>query len=167
MNPRRASTRPVRVGVISDTHGLLRPEAVEALRGSDVILHAGDVGGQSVLDGLGALASVVAVRGNNDQAPWAFALPDTQRVQLGGLSIFVLHDVKDLAFEPRDEGIAVVVCGHSHQPSVSRRDDALWVNPGSAGPRRFKLPVGIARMVIADGVARAELVSLDGRTRLA
>jgi putative phosphoesterase len=128
-----------------------------------MILHAGDVGGQEVLDGLSALAPTLAVRGNNDQAPWAFALPDTQRVELGGLSIFVLHDVKDLAFEPRDEGVAVVVCGHSHQPSVSRRDDALWVNPGSAGPRRFKLPVGVARIVIEDGVARAELVSLDTR----
>jgi putative phosphoesterase len=159
----RASTRPVRVGVISDTHGLLRPEAVEALRGSDVILHAGDVGGQEVLDGLRAIAPVVAVRGNNDQAPWAFTLPDTQRVELGGLTVFVLHDVKDLAFEPRDERVAVVVCGHSHRPTVSRRDDVLWVNPGSAGPRRFKLPVGVALLVIADGVARAELVTLATR----
>jgi putative phosphoesterase len=153
----------VRVGVISDTHGLLRPEAVEALRGSDMILHAGDVGGQEVLDGLRALAPVVAVRGNNDQAPWAFTLPDTQRVALGGLSVFVLHDAKDLAFEPRDEGVHVVVCGHSHKPTVTRRDDVLWVNPGSAGPRRFKLPVTVAVMVVANGLARAELVVLDAR----
>jgi len=148
------------VGLISDTHGLVRPEALDALRGADLILHAGDVGGPEVLDALRAIAPVIAVRGNNDRAPWAFTLPETKRVDLGGARIFVLHDAKELAIEPSEERIAAVVHGHSHQPNVHRDGHVLWVNPGSAGPRRFRLPVSVGKLVVDDGEVRAELIEL-------
>jgi putative phosphoesterase len=122
------------VGVISDTHGLVRPEALEALRGAAHILHAGDVGGPQVLEALQALAPVTAVRGNNDRGPWAEALPDTAVVELAGASIYLLHDRAELDLDPRAAGMAAVVCGHSHKPLQEERDGVLHFNPGSAGP---------------------------------
>src|SRR5437868_5506416 len=126
------------VGVISDTHGLLRPEAVAALRGSDHILHAGDVGGPEVLAALRVLAPLTVVRGNNDRGPWAEALPHDTLIELAGASIYLLHDRAELDLDPRAAGIAAVVCGHSHKPLQEERAGVLHFNPGSAGPRRFR-----------------------------
>lgn len=150
----------VRVGVIADTHGLLRPEAVDALRGVDLVLHAGDVGGPEVLDGLRALAPVVAVRGNNDRGPWAAGLPARADVELAGVRIHVLHDLAELALDPAREGIGLVVAGHSHRPRLERREGVAYLNPGSAGPRRFALPVSVARLRLEAGRADAEIVEL-------
>jgi uncharacterized protein len=136
------------VGVISDTHGLIRPEALEALRGVDHILHAGDVGGSDVLEALQALAPTTAVRGNNDVGPWAAALPEKATVNLGGVRILVLHELRALTIIPAEAGIAAVVFGHSHQPRSERKAGVLYFNPGSAGPRRFNLPVTAGRFTI-------------------
>lgn len=137
-----------RLGVISDTHGLLRPEAVRVLRGSDLIVHAGDIGSPEVLRELEKLAPVRAVRGNNDRGPWADKLPLTDALELGGASIYVLHDVNELDLDPRAAGFSVVVAGHSHQPRCEERDGVLFFNPGSAGPRRFRLPISLGKSVI-------------------
>ena len=136
------------LGVISDTHGLLRREVVEALRGSDMIVHAGDVGSPDVLRGLEKLAPVIAVRGNNDHGPWAEALPLTADFKLGRASIYVIHDVKELDLDPRAAGHSVVIAGHSHRPLSEERDGVLFFNPGSAGPRRFRLPISVGHLVI-------------------
>jgi len=133
-----------RLGLISDTHGLLRPEAVAALAGSDLIIHAGDVGAPEILDRLRAVAPVVVVRGNIDAGDWANGLPETAVVQAGAVSIFVLHDLNELKIDPSAEGYRMVVSGHSHKPSQAERDGVLYLNPGSAGPRRFKLPITVA-----------------------
>lgn len=146
----------MRVGLISDTHGLLRPEALKALAGVEEILHAGDIGTPEVLEALRAVAPVQAVRGNNDRGAWASRLPDSLDLQLGGVRIRVLHDAKELDVDP-DAGIDVVVSGHSHKPSVVRREGVLFVNPGSAGPRRFKLPVTVGYLTITRGAADAEI----------
>jgi len=149
-----------RVGVISDTHGLLRPEAVAVLRGSDAIVHAGDIGTAAVLAELGALAPVTAVRGNNDHGPWVEAVPETAVLQVGAVAIYVAHD---LAYARRDaaaRGCRVVVTGHSHRPAVEERDGVLYVNPGSAGPRRFRLPIAVAELRIAGIDVRARLVEI-------
>ena len=137
-----------RLGVISDTHGLLRPEAVHALRGSDVIIHAGDIGSSEVLHSLEELAPVIAVRGNNDRGPWAKALPLSESLELGRASIYVLHDVNELDLDPRVAGFSVVIAGHSHQPRSEERDGVLFFNPGSAGPRRFRLPISVGKILI-------------------
>jgi putative phosphoesterase len=139
------------VGVIADTHGLLRPEALAALAGVDRIVHAGDIGKPEVLEALARIAPVTAVRGNNDTGPWARGLPDAATLALGKVSIYVLHDVKTLALDPAAEGHRVVVAGHSHMPRSEERDGVLWFNPGSAGPRRFRLPVTVGRLAI-DGM---------------
>jgi putative phosphoesterase len=149
------------VGVISDTHGLLRPEAVAALRGVDHIVHAGDVGAPEILDALAAVAPVTAVRGNNDRGPWAAGLPETEVVEIGGLMLYVLHDVQTLDLVPRAAGFAAVIAGHSHQPREECRDGVLYFNPGSAGPRRFRLPVSVGRLTISRGRIAARLVALD------
>jgi putative phosphoesterase len=148
------------LGVISDTHGLLRPQAIRALQGVDRIIHAGDVGGPEVLSELAAVAPVVAVRGNNDSGPWADALPHTQAVDASGLLVYVIHDVGELDLDPAAAGIRVVIAGHSHRPGQQERDGVLWFNPGSAGPRRFKLPITLGRLIIEAGVVRAEIVPL-------
>ncbi len=156
----------MRIGVVSDTHGLLRPAALEALAGSDLIVHAGDVGSPAVLDGLRALAPVAAIRGNNDTAGWARDLPETRIVEAAGRRLYVLHDLKELAVDPVAEDIAVVIAGHSHRPSHRVERGVHFVNPGSAGPRRFKLPVAIANVTIARSEISVELVTLDaGRHR--
>ncbi len=149
-----------RVGVISDTHGLLRPEAVAFLRGSDRIVHAGDIGNATVLAELAALAPVTAVRGNNDHGGWASAIGETARVAVDDVAIYVVHDVAELRREPPPAGCRVVVSGHSHTPAVAERDGILWVNPGSAGPRRFRLPIAVAELEIAGADVRARIVEL-------
>ncbi len=149
------------VGVISDTHGLVRPEAVAALAGSELIIHAGDVGGPEVLEELGRVAPVVAVRGNNDRGAWAEDLPDFEAVEIDGAFVYVLHDLKELDIAPAAAGFRVVVSGHSHKPLVEERRGVLYLNPGSAGPRRFKLPVTVARLKLDGGGASAEIVRLD------
>ena len=150
----------VRVGVISDTHGLLRPEALAALRGSALILHAGDVGAPEVVDGLRALAPTMAVRGNNDTARWAKRLPETKLVEVGGARFYLLHQLAELDLDPAAAGLAAVVTGHSHRPSIAVRDGVLYLNPGSAGPRRFKLPVCVARVAVVGRRLRPEIVEL-------
>ncbi len=148
------------VGVISDTHGLLRPEALEALAGSELIIHAGDIGGPEVLEGLGRVAPVVAVRGNNDRGAWADSLPEYEAVEVGGAFVYVLHDLKELDIAPAAAGFRVVVSGHSHKPLAEERRGVLYLNPGSAGPRRFKLPVTVARLKLRGGDADAEIINL-------
>jgi uncharacterized protein len=152
----------VKVGLISDTHGLLRPEAVRALAGVSQILHAGDVGGLEVIVGLGAIAPVQAVRGNNDRDAWAMkSLPLRVSLEIEGVHILVLHDLNDLGPEPETQGHhRVVVTGHSHKPTVVRRGGTLFVNPGSAGPRRFNLPITIGYLTIAEGSATAVIRNL-------
>jgi uncharacterized protein len=152
------------LGVISDTHGLLRPEAVHALRGSDMIVHAGDIGSPDVLRGLEALAPVIAVRGNNDRGPWADRLPLTDDFELGGASIHVIHDVAELAPGPRDaSGYPVVIAGHSHKPLCEERAGVLFFNPGNAGPRHFRLPIAVGHIVIEGSRVTGRLETLDVR----
>jgi putative phosphoesterase len=150
-----------RIGVISDTHGLVRPEALRALAGADLIVHAGDVGGPEVLEALRAVAPVVAVRGNNDRGRWAAALSDTEVIETDGRSLYVLHDVKELDLDPRAAGFDAVIAGHSHQPRIDRRDGVLYLNPGSAGPRRFRLPIAVAWLAVEPAGLDAEIVQLD------
>lgn len=149
------------IGLISDTHGLLRPEVLAALQGCERIIHAGDIGKPAVLDGLRALAPVDAIRGNIDTADWAQALPDRLDLQVGDLRVHVLHDLKELDIDPQAAGIDVVIAGHSHQPNIERRDGVLYINPGSAGPRRFRLPISLALLRLEGGNAQAELIRLD------
>ena len=151
------------LGVISDTHGLLRPEAIEALRDSDVIVHAGDVGSPEVLRGLERLAPVVAVRGNNDREGWAKKLPLTETLELGQASIYVLHDLNELDLDPRAAGFSVVIVGHSHRPRCEDRGGVLFFNPGSAGPRRFRLPISVGRIVIDGARVTGSLETLEIR----
>jgi len=134
------------VGLISDTHGLLRDGAMEALRGSELIIHAGDVGKPEILTALRQLAPVIAVKGNIDKGPWASELPATAMVEAGPATIYVLHDIQELDLDPAAAGIQIVVSGHSHRPSHTERSGILYINPGSAGPRRFRLPVTVARL---------------------
>lgn len=148
------------IGVISDTHGLLRSEAVAALRGSDLILHAGDVGDANILEVLRELAPVRAIRGNVDREAWAKELPDTDVVDVGGVMIYVIHNVHDLDLNPRAAGFACVISGHSHQPASELRDGVLYFNPGSAGPRRFKLPISVGRLRVDGGSVRGEITLL-------
>jgi putative phosphoesterase len=145
---------PLRVGVISDTHGLVRPEALDALREADVIVHAGDIGGPHVLQELGELAPVIAVRGNVDVERWATALPERRRLELGGATVLLIHDRAILGGPPAVEGIDVVVFGHSHQPLAEREGGVLWFNPGSAGPGRFSHSVSLGLLEIAGGRVR-------------
>src|SRR5213593_4657036 len=149
------------IGVISDTHGLVRPEALAALRGVDRVVHAGDIGSADVLARLGKIAPVSAVRGNNDRGPWAEALPLTDVVEVGEVSLYVLHDLHELDLEPRAAGFAAVISGHSHQPRVDTKDGVLYLNPGSAGPRRFKLPISVARVTVLGTRVTARLVALE------
>jgi uncharacterized protein len=149
----------IRIGLISDTHGLLRPQAAAFLRGCDHIVHAGDVGAPAVLEALAAIAPLTAVRGNNDVGAWADALDETAFVRFGGIGVFVLHDLAQLdASAPPAQ---VVVSGHSHQPSIVWRDGVCCVNPGSAGPRRFRLPIAAAELTIDGSAIRARIVEFE------
>ncbi len=152
--------QPIMLGVISDTHGLLRPEAVHALRGSNRILHAGDVGAAAILEALASIAPLTAVRGNVDTEPWAQALPRTEVIEAGGVSIYIVHDLAQLDLKPEAAGFRVVVYGHSHQPKIEEKNGILYFNPGSAGPRRFRLPVSVGRLMIEREKVRAELMKL-------
>lgn len=149
-----------RVGLISDTHGLLRPEAIAFLRGSDFIVHAGDIGDANVLNELRALAPVTAVRGNNDKGAWAKAISETEVLQIGDVLIYVLHNLAELDLDPVAAGFQVVVSGHSHHPLVEERDGVLYVNPGSSGPRRFKLPIAVAELEVSGPSVKAKVVEL-------
>ncbi len=159
---------PPLIGLISDTHGLLRPEAVEALRGSDLIVHAGDVGSSEILDQLRMIAPLAAVRGNIDKGPWASRLKLTEVVEAGPTRIYVLHDINELDLDPGITGFDIVVSGHSHKPGKTLRSGVLYVNPGSAGPRRFRLPVTVARLKLGEKpwtVDFIDLLSTGGLSR--
>ncbi len=148
------------IGVISDTHGVLRSEAIEALRGSEHIIHAGDVGSPEILAELSALAPLTAIRGNIDKGAWARKLPETEVLELGGLSIYVLHDLAQLDLKPKAAGFSVVISGHSHVPKHETRDGVFYFNPGSAGPQRFRLPISVGRLIVNDGGVRGEILHL-------
>jgi len=151
---------PKLIGLISDTHGLLRKEAVAALRGSELVVHAGDVGKQEILEELERIAPVVAVRGNVDTAAWAAKLPETAVAEADGASIYVLHDLSALDLNPTAAGFRIVVSGHSHKPGKTERNGVLYINPGSAGPRRFQLPVTLARLNVSKSPYEVEFVHL-------
>jgi len=151
---------PIVVGIISDTHGLLRPEAVDALRDSHLIIHAGDVGDPEILEHLRAMAPTMAVRGNVDRGSWAKALPLTEVVEAGKLRLYVLHDLASLDLNPKAAGLAAVISGHTHRPAAQVRDGVLYLNPGSAGPRRFTLPIAVARLRITGDHLAHEIVEL-------
>ena len=150
----------LRVGLISDTHGLLRPEAMAFLKGSDHIVHGGDICDPRILDELAALAPLTAVRGNNDRGPWAERLRETEFLQVGEIFVYAIHELDRLDIQPRAAGVHVVVSGHSHKPLVEQRHGVLYVNPGSAGPRRFKLPIAVGELVIEGHSVSARIVEL-------
>lgn len=152
----------IRVGLISDTHGLLRPDALAFLRGCDHIVHAGDIGGPDILDALAVLAPVTAVLGNNDQGAWAEHLEEAEFLTVDGVLIYVIHDLSQLDIKPVAAGVRVVVSGHSHKPSISEQEGVLFVNPGSAGRRRFTLPIALAELEIVGGSVSARVVELAG-----
>jgi putative phosphoesterase len=147
--------------LISDTHGLLRPQAVAALAGVDLIIHAGDIGKPAVLAELKKLAPLAAIRGNNDTGDWAARIPDARSIRVGRHRIYVIHDVHDLDFDPTARKYRAVISGHSHKPGIAERDGVLFVNPGSPGPRRFKLPVAVGKLLVEGADIRAEIVELE------
>lgn len=151
---------PYRVGLIADTHGLLRPQALEALAGSDFILHAGDIGKPEILDALRELAPLAVVRGNNDDVPWADDIPERVTLTLGGIAIHMLHILPELDLAAAGDQVRVVVSGHSHKPLIEERDGVLYINPGSAGPRRFRLPISVGRLTLDAGQIQAEILEL-------
>ena len=148
------------IGVISDTHGLLRPEALTPFMGAERIVHAGDIGSPAVLEKLETIAPVVAIRGNNDKAPRAESLPETLLFEVRGHTIHVLHDLKQIDLSPRAAGVSVVISGHSHKPGVEEHEGVLFINPGSAGPRRFRLPIAVAKLYVTDESVHAEIIEL-------
>ena len=148
----------IRVGLVSDTHGLLRPEAVAALQGSDFIVHGGDIGDAGILEALAAIAPLTVVRGNNDREPWADRIPETALLNAGGVVVHAIHDLSQFAAAPA--GVRVVVSGHSHKPKTEERAGVLYVNPGSAGPRRFKLPIAVAELIVDGDAVSARIVEL-------
>lgn len=150
----------IRVGLISDTHGLLRPQAKEFLRGSDFIVHGGDICDPAILEELAALAPLTAVRGNNDHGAWADALSETEFLQVGGIFVYAIHDLSELDIDPGAADVRVVVSGHSHKPLIDERDGILYVNPGSAGPRRFTLPIAVAELLVDGTSVTARVVEL-------
>src|ERR671930_47704 len=151
-------SRTVTIGVISDTHGLLRQEALTALQGSDYILHAGDIGDSAILKKLAAIAPVTAVRGNVDREHWARKLPETAVVEIEGTSIYILHDLKTLDLKPEAAGFAAVIFGHTHIPKQETRHGVLYFNPGSAGPKRFRLPITVSKLMVQAGTIRGEIL---------
>jgi putative phosphoesterase len=153
----------LRVGLISDTHGLLRPEALAFLGGSDHIVHGGDICDASVLEALAAIAPVTAVRGNNDHGSWASGLRETELLRLGEVFVYAIHDLAQLDMEPNAAGVQVVVSGHSHRPLVERRAGVLYVNPGSAGPRRFRLPISVGELIVKGRSVSARIVELGSQ----
>jgi putative phosphoesterase len=158
---RRTGNRKQIVGLISDTHGLIRPEALDALEGVDLIVHAGDIGKPEVLKALEAVAPVAAIRGNNDTGVWAKRLPKTKLLNVADTKLYIIHSVKELACDPVARGFQVIISGHSHKPSISTRDGVLFVNPGSAGPRRFKLPIAVGKLFVRGKNIKAEFIELQ------
>jgi putative phosphoesterase len=150
----------MRIGIISDTHGLLRPEAIKQLAGADHIIHAGDIGGPEVIEGLRRIASTTAIRGNVDTGEWATAYPNTELVELGGRALYVLHNLKEIKLDPAASGFDVVVSGHSHRPKIETKNGVLYINPGSAGPRRFKLPIALAILALSDGALLPRILEI-------
>jgi uncharacterized protein len=150
----------MKIGVISDTHGLLRPEAIGALQGSDRVIHAGDIGDPQILGRLAEIAPVTAVLGNVDREVWTRKIPETDVLEVDGVSIFVVHILQELDLKPEAAGFVAVVCGHSHVPKQEVKNGVLYFNPGSAGPRRFDLPVSVGRLVIENGKVRGEIVEI-------
>lgn len=153
-----------RIGLISDTHGLVRPQALDALRGVDHVLHAGDIIKPDILDALSGIAPLTAVRGNNDHGAWADRLPEWTTVSFGAVRVHLVHDLADLAIDPRADGVHVVVSGHSHKPVVQERAGLLYINPGSAGPRRFRLPISVGELLVEGTAVSARIISLDEST---
>ncbi|SFP63186.1 metallophosphoesterase family protein [Variovorax sp. 770b2] len=150
----------IRVGLISDTHGLLRPQAVAALQGSDFIVHGGDIGDAGILEALSAIAPLTVVRGNNDREPWADGIAETEFLKVGGVVIYAIHDLSQIDIDPAEAGVRVVISGHSHKPKIEERGGVLYVNPGSAGPRRFKLPIAVAELIVDGDSVSARIVEL-------
>jgi len=163
----RGTPRKIRIGVIADTHGLLRPEAKAFLKGADRILHAGDVGDARILDELRSIAQLCAVRGNNDTGTWAASLPQTLAVDIGEVPIYLIHEVAELGIRPAPDGTRVLICGHSHKPLLENRGGTLYMNPGSAGRRRFKLPIAIGEIEIEAAGIEARIIDLASHTVLA
>jgi hypothetical protein len=156
MNPVKA----LRVGIISDTHGLLRPEAKAFAAACDYIIHGGDIGSQAILDQLAALAPLVAVKGNNDRQAWAAHLPETEMIRVGGVFVYIIHDISQLDIDPRAAGVQIIVSGHSHKPSIEQRGGVLYINPGSCGPKRFTLPISMGEMIVDGTKVRLRTVEL-------
>ena len=154
----------LRVGLVSDTHGLLRPQVREFLVGCDYIIHGGDVGGAEILDELAVIASLIAVRGNNDTEPWAERLPETELIRVGNVFVYVIHDLAELDVEPAPAAARIVVSGHSHIPKVEERGGVLYINPGSCGPRRFKLPISVGEIIVSGGTVKARTVEIKSPT---
>lgn len=152
----------LRVGLVADTHGLLRPDARAFLVGCDYIVHGGDVGGPKILDELAVMAPLIAVRGNNDTQPWAAHLPATELIRVGNVFVYVIHNLAELDIDPGAAGVRVVVSGHSHKPMLEERDGVLYVNPGSCGPRRFKLPISVGEVIVSGSAVNARIVDLSG-----
>ena len=150
----------MRIGVISDTHGLLRPSAIAVLEDCDHIIHAGDITDGAVLETLRALGPLTIVRGNNDRGPWTAGIRASEMIELDGAHIYVVHDIADIEIDPVAAGVSVVITGHSHKPSISRRDGVLYLNPGSAGPRRFTLPIAMAELTIDASKVDARIIEL-------
>lgn len=160
MRLRKVTLKAGRVGLISDTHGLMRPEALAALKQSEIVIHAGDIGKPEVLTSLKTIAPVIAIRGNNDRGAWAKSLPDVLNLQINGVKVHVIHNVNELQAAPVSEGFRVIVSGHSHNPGAVTRNGILFINPGSAGPRRFKLPIAVGQLCVNRGNVRAEIIQL-------
>jgi putative phosphoesterase len=150
----------IRVGLISDTHGLLRPQAVAVLQGSDFIVHGGDIGDAGILEALGAIAPLTVVRGNNDREAWAAGIPETDFLRAAGVLVYAIHDLSRIDIDPAAAGVRVVVSGHSHKPRIEERGGVLYVNPGSAGPRRFKLPIAVAELIVVGNGVTARIIEL-------
>jgi putative phosphoesterase len=158
--PLRKPQGKQQIGLISDTHGLVRPEALVALRGSDLMIHAGDIGKPEVLTVLKQIAPLIAIKGNNDNDNWARGLPETRSITFGALRLYVIHNIKELNFDPGARGFRVVISGHSHKPAIQTKGNVLFVNPGSAGPRRFKLPICVGRLVVQGSTIDGEIIEL-------
>jgi uncharacterized protein len=158
-----AAVNDLRVGLVSDTHGLLRPDARAFLMGCDYIVHGGDIGGAEILDELAAIAPLIAVRGNNDTEPWAARLPVTEMIRVGNVFVYVIHNLAELDIDPGAAGVRAVVSGHSHKPMIEERDGVLYVNPGSSGPRRFKLPISVGELIVSGSAVHARTVDLSAR----
>ena len=155
------------VGLVSDTHRLLRDEACQRLAGVDLILHAGDIGAPEVIEALAMIAPTFAIRGNIDVAPWAHALPETASIKLGSADVYMIHNIKELNFDPRQAGYAMVMSGHSHKPTVAERDGVLFINPGSIGPRRFTLPISLAKLWVSETGLKTDYIELKAPPRKA